>query len=153
VTVYVDNMQLQASVGPVTGTDIEELHQLAESIGLRRSWFQDHPRHPHYDVTDGKRWQAIRAGAQEVDVYDAARMFLEPQPEPQPGPWPPTETGPCVSCGEPHRRYGPEGGPLCPSCRPSAGPSPVPSPEALRTRTRIAPRAAESGPDQIELFA
>lgn len=30
--------------------DLEELHLMAESIGLRRSHFHDHPVHPHYDV-------------------------------------------------------------------------------------------------------
>lgn len=29
---------------------IEELHEFAECLGLKREWFQDHPKHPHYDV-------------------------------------------------------------------------------------------------------
>ena len=33
-------------------------------------------------------------------------------------PWPPNETGPCGSCRQPHRRYGPEGGTLCPPAVP-----------------------------------
>ena len=47
---------------------LDDLHAFAASIGLKRSWFQDKPDGlPHYDLTAGKRRQAITAGAQEVD--------------------------------------------------------------------------------------
>jgi hypothetical protein len=45
---------------------LEELHALAKKIGMRREWFQD-AELQHYDLTEGKRWQAIRHGAQEVE--------------------------------------------------------------------------------------
>ena len=45
---------------------VEELHRFAQRIGLKRSWFQDNPRFPHYDLTAGKRSQAVRSGAKEV---------------------------------------------------------------------------------------
>jgi len=44
---------------------LEELHELAQRIGLKRSWFQDDPRLQHYDLTKGKRFQALRHGAVE----------------------------------------------------------------------------------------
>jgi preprotein translocase subunit YajC len=57
--------------------DPTELHEFAAEIGLRRSWFQrgkrlgrptEHdPAGDHYDVTEGKRWAAVRAGAVEID--------------------------------------------------------------------------------------
>ena len=50
----------------MTDGDIEELHAMALSIGLRRAWFQDHSLHPHYDLTASKRAAAIRAGAVTV---------------------------------------------------------------------------------------
>lgn len=87
MTVYVDDAQLPATVGRYTvrwshlfvppGTDLEELHRFAVSIGLRRSWFQGprQHRHPHYDLTEGKRWQAIRAGAVEVTWREAGLML------------------------------------------------------------------------------
>jgi hypothetical protein len=47
-------------------TSLPELHDMAQKIGLRRDWFQDHPVHPHYDMTSGKRKLAIELGAIEV---------------------------------------------------------------------------------------
>lgn len=46
---------------------LEPLHLLAERIGLRRAWFQNHPTLPHYDLTPQKRALAVAAGAVEVE--------------------------------------------------------------------------------------
>jgi len=46
---------------------LEELHNLAQRIGLRRSWFQGNSVLPHYDLTASKRERAIKAGADIVD--------------------------------------------------------------------------------------
>lgn len=43
----------------------EELHAMADRIGLRREWFQNHGT-PHYDVSKAKRQEALRAGAVEI---------------------------------------------------------------------------------------
>lgn len=53
--------------------DLEELHAFAERIGLRREMAQlGKPAWaPHYDVTEGKRNQAIRAGARKVTAEEA----------------------------------------------------------------------------------
>ncbi len=48
---------------------IEELHEFAESFGLMRSWFQD-TKHPHYDLTSGKRRMAIEHGAIEITTRE-----------------------------------------------------------------------------------
>ncbi len=45
---------------------LEELHQFASKIGMKRVWFQDHPRLPHYDLTERRRARAVLAGAKEV---------------------------------------------------------------------------------------
>jgi hypothetical protein len=42
---------------------LEELHAFAIRIGLRASWFQNHPMAPHYDLTPGRRGAALDAGA------------------------------------------------------------------------------------------
>jgi hypothetical protein len=55
---------------------LDALHDLAQSIGLKRAWFQPHKRHPHYALTPGKRAQAISAGAVEVDARTQAQERL-----------------------------------------------------------------------------
>ena len=56
--------------------DTAELHAFAARLGLHRSYFQEgsdlsgqvlEPWHDHYDVTVGKRKQAIALGAQPID--------------------------------------------------------------------------------------
>lgn len=53
--------------------DLTALHLFAASIGLKRRWFQDHPLHPHYDLTPSKRELAIKCGAQAVTRQELAR--------------------------------------------------------------------------------
>jgi hypothetical protein len=86
VTIFVDSAMIQATVGRHTSRwchlmsdqlDPTELHEFAARIGLRRSYFQpgkrlgsptEHdPVGDHYDVTEGKRRQAIAAGAVALD--------------------------------------------------------------------------------------
>lgn len=88
MTVYVDDAAIAATVGRITSRwshliadDQDELHAFAARLGLRRAWFQDpltktaaiHPvpgsraaENWHYDLTVGKRAQAIRLGAQPI---------------------------------------------------------------------------------------
>jgi hypothetical protein len=47
---------------------LADLHSFAEKIGLKFTWFQNHPRHPHYDLTKNKRCLAVAMGAVEVDL-------------------------------------------------------------------------------------
>jgi hypothetical protein len=86
MTVYVDNSNIAATVGRhtsrwshLTADNKEELHAFAARLGLRRSYFQTCVKarkwcppetcpHWHYDVTAGKREQAIRMGAQPMDI-------------------------------------------------------------------------------------
>lgn len=46
---------------------LEDLHAFALRIGMRREWFQHHPRLPHYDLTPPRRLRALEAGAVEAD--------------------------------------------------------------------------------------
>lgn len=75
MTVYVDDFRVPARVGRInarwshlTADTQAELHEFAQRLGLRREWFQtgEFPGHWHYDVTDGKRAQAIQLGAQPI---------------------------------------------------------------------------------------
>jgi len=58
--VYTDGIHLIAD-------DLGELHQFAHEIGLKRVWFQEKHRHPHYDLTTKRmRNRALKFGAELV---------------------------------------------------------------------------------------
>lgn len=88
MTVYVDDYRVPARVGRLNarwshltvgpGDDLAELHEFAARIGLRRSWFQNKPwPRAHYDVTDSKRQEAIRAGAVAITWREGGQMRSE----------------------------------------------------------------------------
>jgi len=53
----------------------DELHAFAVAIGLNRSWFQDRPRFPHYDLTERMRARAVAAGATEQTCREVAEWL------------------------------------------------------------------------------
>ena len=67
--VYVDNLFAASwrfgQACHMTADTLVELHAMARRIGLKRSWFQPHPRFPHYDLTKGMRAKAVLEGATE----------------------------------------------------------------------------------------
>lgn len=86
MTVYVDEIVYwpQRVVGArshhwshLWADEIEELHDMAQRIGLKRSWFQDHPRHPHYDITPNKRLLALQQGAVYCPRWDPRPARVE----------------------------------------------------------------------------
>lgn len=52
------------------GRDLEALHAFAARLGLRRAWFQEHSKLPHYDLTENKRAQALRMGAVAMEIRE-----------------------------------------------------------------------------------
>ena len=57
-----------------TDGDIEELHKMAEAIGMKRSWFQD-KRVKHYDLHARRRQKAVELGAVEVSRREAVKIW------------------------------------------------------------------------------
>lgn len=53
---------------------LEELHEFAAALGLPPRAFHRGARHPHYDVTEQLRDEAIRKGAAVITVRDAVRI-------------------------------------------------------------------------------
>jgi hypothetical protein len=49
---------------------LDELHALAETIGLRREWFQG----DHYDLVPFRRARAVALGAIETTTRDLVRL-------------------------------------------------------------------------------
>lgn len=89
MTVYVDEFRkwgptrlsiFRAGSSHLTADTVEELHALADRIGLQREWFQPHPRHPHYDLTERRRTAAIAAGAVFVCAREQAERRLRVRP-------------------------------------------------------------------------
>lgn len=84
MTVYVDDgfCGPPGSWGKWTGgghmqaDTVEELHAFAERLDLKRAWFQQGSRGnvtAHYDLTAGKREQAIALGAVAETWREASR--------------------------------------------------------------------------------
>jgi hypothetical protein len=49
---------------------LDELHEMADAIGMKRNWFQD-KRVPHYDLTKVRRADAVKLGAIELNLRNA----------------------------------------------------------------------------------
>ena len=47
--------------------NLEDLHSMANAVGLQRKWFQDKPQKPHYDICQIRKELAIRYGARLVN--------------------------------------------------------------------------------------
>lgn len=58
----------------LTDGPLEELHALAERIGMKRAWFQG-KRIPHYDLTPSRRAAAVQAGAIEVTDQELVALL------------------------------------------------------------------------------
>jgi chromosome condensin MukBEF complex kleisin-like MukF subunit len=53
----------------------EELHALADELGIPRRFFQDHPWRWHYDVPRHLRDRAVELGAVEVDMHRVGTLL------------------------------------------------------------------------------
>ncbi len=51
----------------------DALHAFAAKIGLKRAWFQNKPRLPHYDCTPSRRAAAVKLGAVPYSLTDWVR--------------------------------------------------------------------------------
>lgn len=81
MTVYVDD-----PIWPFRGMvmchmvadSLDELHELAAQIGMKREWFQDLPKasHPHYDLNEERRALALELGAVYVPAEVLARAII-----------------------------------------------------------------------------
>lgn len=88
MSVYVDELMscMQSKKWPysqachLVADSIDELHEFAGRLGLMRSWFQRGSL-PHYDLTTGMRFKAIRLGAIEID----RKKFVEIMRKYRPG--------------------------------------------------------------------
>ena len=52
---------------------LDELHSMADALGLRRDWLHRRPGLPHYDVPQWVKAHALRLGALEVSTRELIR--------------------------------------------------------------------------------
>lgn len=69
MAVYVDDANVpfgRMIMCHMVADTLDELNSMADVIGVNRKWFQDHPKHPHYDISRMKKALALQNGAIEV---------------------------------------------------------------------------------------
>jgi len=69
MAVYVDKSKNQYRgmiMSHLLADTVDELHEFAQKLGLKREWFQPKST-PHYDVCQRVRKLAIQLGAIEID--------------------------------------------------------------------------------------
>lgn len=74
--VYVDDMRAKFGrmvMCHMVADTLEELHAMADRIGVARRWYQGPPvtRFPHYDIALSKRELAVQAGALQIRWREA----------------------------------------------------------------------------------
>lgn len=74
MTVYVDDIRLpygRMVMCHMFADTLDELHAMADAIGIQRKWFQQPPKASweHYDISLGKKELALAKGAVLTDRY------------------------------------------------------------------------------------
>jgi Protein of unknown function (DUF4031) len=80
MSVYVDNYFAQfgrMKMSHMIADSLEELHAMADQIGVARRWFQEQSSFPHYDVCKAKRELAIGLGAIALEKRDFVMKMRE----------------------------------------------------------------------------
>lgn len=83
-TVYVDDMYTnpmgqfgRMKMSHMWAPDFDDLHKMADAIGLARRWFQANASTPHYDVSMSLRTKAIELGAEPVTMKELVRIMRD----------------------------------------------------------------------------
>lgn len=79
MTVYVDDMHKfpmgrygRMRMSHLIADTDDEMHAMADRIGVARRWFQRVPSGNHYDIALSKRALAVEAGAVEITMKELA---------------------------------------------------------------------------------
>lgn len=57
------------------GDTLDELHAMADRIGVARKHFQDKPGKPHYDICQRNKVRALDLGAKLVDEREIIKIL------------------------------------------------------------------------------
>ena len=90
MTVYVDtamHLLRDRRMCHMFSPHLEQLHAMADLIGMQRRWFQDpatmRVSWPHYDIDQTRRLLAVGYGAVECDKYQTVAMAAIIQGKPE----------------------------------------------------------------------
>ena len=75
--VYVDEMEAefrQMKMCHMIADSLEELHEMADKIGVKRKWFQP-KSFPHYDVCKSKKILAVENGAKIISPDEFVQVM------------------------------------------------------------------------------
>lgn len=78
MSVYVDDAKIpygRMKMCHMLADTEDELHRMADRIGVKRRWFQQQASVPHYDVSLSKRRLAVEAGAVELGRRDVGKLI------------------------------------------------------------------------------
>jgi hypothetical protein len=82
VACYVDSAQAYPEAGlrferfcHLLADSRDELHALADEIGVPRRFFQDHPWRWHYDLPEHVRVEAVAHGAQQITMHEVGALL------------------------------------------------------------------------------
>jgi hypothetical protein len=53
----------------------EELHAMADELGMSRRFFQDHPWRWHHDLPEPLRARAVELGAKEITMHEVGALL------------------------------------------------------------------------------
>ena len=53
----------------------DELHDMADALGIPRRFFQEHPWRWHHDLPEHLRPRAIELGAVEMDIHEVGALL------------------------------------------------------------------------------
>lgn len=78
MSVYVDSMNYpygRMIMCHMLADTEQELHSMADKIGVKRKWFQSKSSYPHYDICLSKKKLAIKFGAVEKSTKEIIQMM------------------------------------------------------------------------------
>jgi hypothetical protein len=88
VTCYVDTVRAYPGAGlrytrfcHLLADTPEELHAMADELGIPRRFYQDHPWRWHHDLPEHLRARAVELGAQELTLREVGALLARRRAE------------------------------------------------------------------------
>jgi hypothetical protein len=91
MTIYVDQIKTYPNIKGqaarygnrwchmISDTSVDELHEFAARLGMKRAWFQPAAilLHCHYDLVPSRRALAVQLGAVECKILEQMRIWID----------------------------------------------------------------------------